>query len=220
MTPAPLRYPRQTLSVPVGERTFHLTAVRCIEDLLTDATHPDDIPFWAMLWHASVGLCQFLCERRPLVLGKRVLELGTGLGLCGIVARWLGGRVTVNDYQPDALEFALWNAAQNGLRDLQPLLADWCRFPSVEPFDVVLGADILYERRLHPCLKQVLQQVTSPSSRVLLADPWRDVAWEFVVEMERAGWRVDFTEHTARLLDAAQEVIVFDLYPPENRPSR
>lgn len=214
MTPLPPRYPTQTLCIPLGERTFHLTAVRSVEELLDDVTSPDDIPFWAVPWHAAVGLSQFLCEHRQLVLGKRVLDLGTGLGLCGIVARWLGGKVTVNDYQPDALEFALWNAAQNGLRDLQPLLADWRRFPPLPPFDVVLGADILYERRLHSCLMRVLQQVTSARSRVLLADPWRDVAWEFLVEMERARWRVDFTEYTVRLLDATQQVVVFDLYPP------
>ncbi|MCS6948829.1 MAG: methyltransferase domain-containing protein [Armatimonadota bacterium] len=214
MTPAPLRYPTQTLHIPLGEQTFRVSAVRCIDDLLTDTTPPDDIPFWAVLWHAAVGLSQFLCEHRHLVCGKRVLELGTGLGLCGIVARWLGGKVTVNDYQPSALEFALWNAAQNGLRDLQPLLADWRRFPKVLPFDLVLGADILYERRLHPSLQQVLKQVTGTGSRVLLADPWREVAWEFLVEMERDGWRVDFVERTVSVLGTRQEVIVFELHPP------
>lgn len=214
MTSAILRYPTHTVSIPLCQRTFRLTAVRSVDDLLSENLSADDIPFWAVPWHAAVGLCQHLCENRHLVCGKRVLELGTGLGLCGIVARWLGGEVTLNDYQPDALEFALWNASQNGISDIQTLLADWRRFPETEPFDVVIAADILYERQLHGDLQKVLQKVTSAHSRVLLADPWRDTAWEFIVEMERAGWRVDFSEHTAQLLESRQEVIVFDLCPP------
>ncbi|GIV20155.1 MAG: hypothetical protein KatS3mg023_1906 [Armatimonadota bacterium] len=214
MTSAILRYPTHTLSISLCRRTFRITAVRSVDDLLTESTSADDIPFWAVIWHAAVGLCQYLCNHPQLVRGKRVLELGTGLGLCGIVAQWLGGEVTLNDYQPDALEFALWNASQNGIRDIHTLLADWRRFPDVQPFDVVIAADILYERRLHESLREVLQKTTSKGSRVLLADPWRDTAWEFLVEMERAGWRVDFTEHTTQLLGTQQEVILFDLCPP------
>lgn len=214
MTSTILRYPTHTLSIPLCRRTFRITAVRSVDDLLTESTSADDIPFWAVPWHAAVGLCQFLCDNRHLVEGKRVLELGAGLGLCGIVARWLGGEVTLNDYQPDALEFALWNASQNGVRGIHTLLADWRHFPDVEPYEVVIAADILYERRLHRTLQKVITRVTTAHSRVLLADPWRDTAWEFIVEMEREGWRVDFTEHVARLLDSQQDVIVFDLRPP------
>lgn len=215
MTSAILRYPTHTVSIPLCRRTFRLTAVRSVDDLLTNTLSVEDIPFWAVPWHAAVALCQFLCDNRQLVRGKRVLELGAGLGLCGIVARWLGAEVTLNDYQPDALEFALWNASQNGVRDVQTLLADWRRFPDMTPFDVVIAADILYERHLHESLQKVLQKVTSASGRVFLADPWRDTAWEFIVEMERAGWHVGFTEHTAHLLESKQEVIVFDLRPPQ-----
>lgn len=214
MTSAILRYPTHTVSVSVCRRTFRLTAVRSVDDLITESTSADDIPFWAVPWHASVGLCQFLCTNPDLVRRKRVLELGTGLGLCAIVAQWLGAQVTLNDYQPDALQFALWNASQNGIHNIQTLLADWRHFPDVEPFDVVIAADILYERRLHKALHDVLTKATASHSRVLLADPWRDSAWEFLVEMERAGWQVRFTECIAHLLESKQDVIVFDLRPP------
>lgn len=215
MTSAILRYPTHTVSVSVCRRTFRLTAVRSVDDLITENTSADDIPFWAVPWHASVGLCQFLCSSPDLVRGRRVLELGTGLGLCGIVARWLGAQVTLNDYQPDALQFALWNASQNGIHNIQTLLADWRHFPDVEPFDVVIAADILYERRLHKALHNVLAKATASHSRVFLADPWRDSAWEFIPEMERAGWQVRFTECVALLLESKQDVIVFDLRPPQ-----
>lgn len=214
MTSAILRYPTHTVTVSLCRRTFRLTAVRSVDELITESVSADDIPFWAVPWHAAVGLCQFLCSHPNLLRGKRLLELGTGLGLCGIVAQWLGADVTLNDYQPDALGFARWNASQNGIPHIRTLLADWRHFPEMEPFDVVLAADVLYERHLHQALQKVLTQVTAEHGRVLIADPWRDSAWEFMVEMERAGWRMDFTECRAHLLESVQDVIVFDLRPP------
>jgi len=214
VTSAILRYPTHTLSIPLCRRTFRITAVRSVDDLLTESTSAEDIPFWAVPWHAAVGLCELLCERREQIRGKRVLELGTGLGLCGLVARWLGAEVTLNDYQPDALEFALWNAQQNGITGVTTLLADWRHFPEVEPFELVIAADVLYERRLHDALRRVLTGCVRTHGRVWLADPWRDPAWEFILEMEKAGWRVDFSERTVHLLESQQDVIVFDLRPP------
>lgn len=78
MTSAILRYPTHTVSVPVCRRTFRLTAVRSVDDLITESTSADDIPFWAVPWQASVGLYWFLCTNPNLVRGKRVLELARG----------------------------------------------------------------------------------------------------------------------------------------------
>lgn len=214
MTSAILRYPTHTIALPVCRRIFRLTAVRSVDDLLHESTSAEDIPFWAVPWHASVALSEFLCKHRDRIRGRRVLELGTGLGLCGLVASWLGAEVTLNDYQPDALEFAQWNAQQNGIWGITTLLADWRQFPEVQPFEVIIAADVLYERRLHEALRGVLRRCVERNGRVFLADPWREMAWEFVVEMERGGWRVDFSEHRAHLMDSHQEVIVFDMRPP------
>lgn len=80
---------------------------------------------------------------------------------------------------------------------------------------MAIAADILYERRLHGALHNVPVKVAASHGRVFLADPWRDSAWEFLVEMERAGWQVRFTEYVAHLLESKQDVIVFDLRPPQ-----
>lgn len=217
MTEVLLRYPTQEIDIPLSRRTLRITAVRSVEELLTEQTSAEDIPFWALPWHAAVGLSEYLCSHPELVRDKHVIELGAGLGICGIVAQWLGAQVTLNDYQHDALEFALWNAKRNGVIGLQTLLADWRSFPEVAPYEVLLAADVLYERRLHGALADILHRITLPNSHVLIADPWRDAAWQFMDEMEAMGWHVEYTGLDVRMLSEVKPVVVFSLRPPKHR---
>ena len=42
------------------------------------------------MWDAGVALCDWLCARPGRVCGKRVVELGAGTGLVGLVCGLLG----------------------------------------------------------------------------------------------------------------------------------
>ena len=48
-------------------------------------------PYWARPWPSAVALAALLLQRPELVAGKRVAELGAGLGLAGIAAAMAGG---------------------------------------------------------------------------------------------------------------------------------
>ena len=41
-----------------------------------------DLPFWAKVWEASFVLAYFL-GRQPVVPGRRILEIGAGIGVVG-----------------------------------------------------------------------------------------------------------------------------------------
>jgi predicted nicotinamide N-methyase len=60
----------------------------------------------AKVWSAALVLCQELADHpSQLVQGKQVLELGSGCGVCGIVAAHLGAeRVVLTDYGDDVLQ--------------------------------------------------------------------------------------------------------------------
>ena len=47
-------------------------------------------PYWARPWPSAVALAALLLQRPELVAGKRVAELGAGLGLAGIAAAMAG----------------------------------------------------------------------------------------------------------------------------------
>lgn len=67
--------------------------------------------------HATTAMCMELLEDLP-VLGKRVLDLGTGSGILAVTAALLGAQsVTALDYDPVAVRVARENIALNGFAD-------------------------------------------------------------------------------------------------------
>jgi predicted nicotinamide N-methyase len=111
--------------------------------------------------------------------GARLLELGCGLGLPSIVAALHGARVLATDWSDEALQATRANAERNGAT-LDVLRLDWNDPDGVldlAPFDLVLAADVLYERRLVAVVVALLARLRSPA---LLADPGRATAEPFL----------------------------------------
>jgi predicted nicotinamide N-methyase len=144
-------------------------------------------PYWSVLWRSGVALAREL-DGAPL-RGVRVVELGCGLALPSIAAARAGADVLATDGAPEALTLTERNADANGVR-LATALADW--FEPAEllrqgPFDVVLAADVLYERENVAALLALLPRL-APEAWV--ADPGRPAASAFLEQAE-AHWPVE-----------------------------
>ncbi len=151
------------------------------------------LPYWAELWPSALSLGEEIARRD--VAGLRVVELGCGLGVPSLVAAARGAHVLATDWAEEAIELLRRNAARNAL-PLEALLADWrAPEPLLEraPFDLVLAADVLYERRYVDLLLELLPRL---GGEILLADPGRPFTKPFLErwEVERLG------EHIHRLL--------------------
>jgi 2-polyprenyl-3-methyl-5-hydroxy-6-metoxy-1,4-benzoquinol methylase len=123
--------------------------------------------------------------------GKSVLELGGGIGTAAMVAAMRGAHAMSTDWYPAAVEFSRWNATHLGL-DMEAIVVDW-RSPPDElmdrgPWDLVVGADILYEGRNGTSLGALIPRLVGPESQVIIADPRRPDARPFVDAMAAAGW--------------------------------
>ncbi len=123
--------------------------------------------------------------------GVRTLELGCGLGLVSIAAARSGARVTATDWSSAAIELAARNAEVNGV-ELETMCCSWQQpGPVVEraPWPLVLASDVLYDRANVGLLVGLLPRLTDERSEVLIADPGRPPAEEFL-ERAREHWRV------------------------------
>jgi predicted nicotinamide N-methyase len=184
--------------VALEGRDLVLLRPRDTEELLDEAAfdqRDEFIPYWADLWPSAVLLARTLARRS--LRGARVLELGCGLGLPSLAAALAGGRVLATDWAPDALDAVRANARRNALA-VDTLVSDW-RTPGEliarGPFDLVIAADVLYERRNVTPLTELL---TTLDTEVWLADPGRPPAAEMVGNLTLAGWNASSLAATER----------------------
>lgn len=185
------KLPIETVAVGVGEQRWQITCVRSRAGLATDSDHWEHDLYGFLLWESAVGLATKLTQQAAQVQGKQVLELGAGVGLPGVVARSLDAHVRQTDYQADALALAEWNARQNAITGIETFLADWRTWRHPSRYDLILGADILYDASLHFYLEAIFRKHLLPGGRLLLTDPGRPQALDFAVQLETHGWRLD-----------------------------
>ena len=151
------------------------------------------VPYWSVLWRSGVALGRAL-EGQPLA-GRRVVELGCGLAVPSLVAARAGAGVLATDAEPDALELVARNAELNGV-EVETAVADWTSTAATEeltargPFDVVLAADVLYER---PTVARMLSLLPRLAPVAWLADPARPTAAVFLEQARERGWEIDST---------------------------
>ena len=145
-------------------------------------------PYWAVLWRSGVALAREL-ERESLG-GRRVVELGCGLGVPSLVAARAGAEVLATDDSDEALELLERNARANGAQ-LATARAEWGspdELVARGPFDLVLAADVLYER---PAVAELLALLPRLAPEAWLADPGRPAADAFLEQAAARGWRIE-----------------------------
>ncbi len=149
------------------------------EGLLDEHAFKEDefLPYWAQLWPSGVALARSVAARA--LKGARVVELGCGLGLPSLSAAGAGGRVLATDWSPAAIALLERNAARNGVT-VEGAVVRWGAAEELTrraPFDLVLAADVLYERRNVDVLARLLPRL---GREVLLADPGRPPLADFL----------------------------------------
>lgn len=168
------RFVLQTREVRAGGRVWQMDMPRSAEDLISEADFDQDerLPYWADLWPSAI----ILADEVATLTGarQRSVEFGAGLGLPSLAAAQAGFAVTATDYYDDALLFARRNAVRNLGRDLTTAHLDW-RMPTagLGRFDLVLAADVLYERPYAPLVARAVVGALAPKGVALIADPGR-----------------------------------------------
>ncbi|MFA6986290.1 MAG: methyltransferase domain-containing protein [Arenimonas sp.] len=129
-------------------------------------------PIFGVLWPAGSVLAEEMCTFE--VAGKRVLEIGCGLGLSSLVLQGRGADITASDHHPLAGEFLAANAILNDLPPIAFRIAQWSGpNPDLGSFDVIIGGDVLYQRDHVGLLSGFLAEHARPEAEILITDPGR-----------------------------------------------
>ena len=129
------------------------------------------------MWPSGLALARYVSELD--IAGRKVLELGCGLGLPSLAAAVGGADVLATDWAEDAIELLRRNAERNGalLRVARVRWSEPEPLLRAAPWDLVLGADLLYEERNADQLAELLPRL---GGAMLLAEPGRPYAKEFL----------------------------------------
>ncbi len=142
----------------------------------TDTGEPQDVPFWATVWPAARVTAAFLMNNPGLVEKKRVLEIGCGGAVASIAAAKSGATLCIaNDIAPAAQLVARKNANANSV-SIYTDTRDFISNGTAQDFDLVLVADMFYQKEFSERLLGVLTAYHQRGVEVIIADGRRPFA--------------------------------------------
>ncbi|XP_048393285.1 EEF1A lysine methyltransferase 3-like isoform X2 [Stegostoma tigrinum] len=137
-----------------------------------------NLGFSATVWEAALVLCQYFEQEKISFTGRKVIELGSGTGIVGILAVLLGGDVTMTDKE-NVLSQIEHNVSVNipaDCRHRSKVCAlswgkDHINFPT--DYDFILGADIVYTSLVYPLLLKTLLHLSYGPTIIYLSTKLR-----------------------------------------------
>jgi len=140
---------------------------------LWDLSARDAPPFWAFPWAGGQALARHVLDHPETVRGRRVLDAASGSGLVAIAAARAGAAsVIAGDLDPNSVAAIGINACANDAATVTARVLD---FAADDPSgaQVVLAADVFYQRELAELALRFLRRATREGADVFVADPGR-----------------------------------------------
>jgi predicted nicotinamide N-methyase len=154
----------------------------------------EPLPYWAEIWPSGVVLAGMVAREPERIQGRRVLELGPGVGVTAVAALRAGAELVVADSAPGALALCALNTRHAVGIAPERVQINW-RYPGPELYTAagagfahVLAADVLYEEADVRPLLRLVERIVSPGGEVWLAEPGRLPAQRFVSLLRQRGW--------------------------------
>lgn len=193
-----LTFPHRVHEIQIRKDSYKLAMASNLDELydnlLTgDSNHEDvkdeRIPYWAEVWPSAIALSEFVAENENLVKNKNVIEIGCGLGLSGLVSARYAKHVTFTDYMQAPLDFVKYNCYLNNTSNFSTQLLDWRKPDKSFAADVLIAADVAYERRMFVHLIRAFRNLIKRNGLILISEPDRHYARTFFNTLEEKGFK-------------------------------
>jgi len=144
-------------------------------------------PIFGIIWPSSEVLAHLMLDFD--IEGKRVLEIGCGIGLSSLVLNNRNTDITATDYHPEANNFLIANVKLNGGKAIPFVRTGWTdKITTLGKFDLLIGSDILYESSHVSQLAAFVDQHAKKKCEVILVDPGRGHHARFSKKMTSLGY--------------------------------
>ena len=209
------RYPVVERTIPLTTDQVRLTVIDDPDRLLDTLSKEDQygtlqLPYWTYLWPSAIGLARHLDWSHGFA-GQRVLEIGCGFGLAGVVACQKGGVVLFTDYEQDTLTFARYNTLQNGCADRAAFVQmDWNTPCLKGKFSRILASDVIYEETHWNPILTLIQTHLAPDGVAIFSEPNRTSVSGFLERIGRYGFT--YTKQTNDVVGLDGVVFKISIY--------
>jgi predicted nicotinamide N-methyase len=164
-----------------GEFDIHVRTLRDRQqydddkDLASESgISPASWPLFGVVWASGELLAQLMTVYE--IKGKRILEVGCGIGLASLVLNHRSADITAMDYNPEAGVFMLQNTRLNQDADIPFVRTGWASDESeLGKFDLIIGSDLLYERDNAGLLSGFIDRHASSHADIIITDPGRGI---------------------------------------------
>ena len=175
-------YETDTVNVVIRERKFSFLVPKALDRFIDPDNIFNKFPLWAKIWEPCLILAEYLASM-PVNPEKSFLEIGSGLGLVGIVASSFGHKVTMTEYNHDALNFAKASAHINDCSNLEIMGLDWNKPELKGTFDRIIGCEVIYkEESFYPILR-LFRTYLKKDGEILLSERTRKSSIDFFRQM-------------------------------------
>jgi len=141
-------------------------------------------PFWAKIWPSSKAMTQFLAIEPQWVKGKKVLEVGAGVGLPSFAIAHLAREVIVTDHAAEAVALINNNITHLCINNMKSMCLDWNDFPDTISADTILLSDVNYAPGAFGPLLTLIEKLMRKGAVIIIATPERIMAAPFVEALQ------------------------------------
>jgi predicted nicotinamide N-methyase len=187
-----LRLSYQTIEF--GKTDIHLCTLRNTQEYSDPEGEAERLgicsaswPLFGVVWPSSLVLAHTInhCETQ----GKKVLEVGCGIGLSSLLLNKQKVDITATDYHPEVSHFLQRNTSLNGDRAIPFERINWSSAnDQLGVFDLIIGSDLLYEDNHIDLLANFIERHSSPVCEVIIVDPGRGRKNKMIKKMASFGF--------------------------------